>query len=98
MLHRCHQCATSQKSAEGLSAYVANCPSDELMSKKAGITIVTWFESRAKSSMLEDVCICNYGVFKVPTSRSTTSSSNNHTTIISIKLICFNNWIDLSNI
>jgi len=51
--------------------------------------------------LLEDVCICNNGVLEVFTSRSTASSgnsSNNNATMISSKLICFNNWIDLSNI
>jgi len=45
--------------------------------------------------LLEDVCICNNGVFEVPTSRSTTSSGNNHTTTISSKLVCHHNRTDL---
>ena len=56
------------------------------------------FNPYLRSSVLEDVCICNCDIFEVPTSRSTTSSSNssnNHTAIISSKLICFNKQIDL---
>jgi len=47
--------------------------------------------------VLEDVCICNNGIFEVPTSRSTATSSSSNTDTISNKLICFNKHIDLFN-
>jgi len=56
------------------------------------------FHPYLRRSVLEDVCIYNNDIFEVSTSRSTTrssNSSNNHTTIISSKLICFNKQIDL---
>ena len=34
-----------------------------------------WKTPKTTKKVLEDVCICNYGVFEVPTSRSTTTSS-----------------------
>jgi len=60
----------------------------------------TGFHPCLRRSVLEDVCVHNNGILEVSTSRSTASSSNssnNNTTIISSKLICFNNWMDLSN-
>jgi len=46
--------------------------------------------------MLEDVCICNNGILEAPTLQDPLQQvASSNTTIISSKLICYYNRIDL---